>query len=418
MKRIGRSTRSSRPRFEQLEDRRLLTTLPDGFVETQVHARLDEAPVTVAQVSSNRFLVTQEDDDVGQVVLIDNGVVLPDPILELDIVGDGEVGMVGMVLDPDFDNNGYVYLKYTTPENGRHNRLSRFHFDGNQIDPDSETVLMDFDTHGEAANHNGGGMAFGDDGKLYVGVGENGERENAASLENRFGTIVRINPDGSIPTDNPFYDSTTGLNRAIYAIGVRNPFTMTKDPVTGKIFFNDVGPGRGEEVNELIRGANYGWPEEEGFSNNPAHTNPEHAYPHGDGAHRGCAITGGAFLRPETRVLPDAYSDKYFFIDYCNGWIDTLDLNTGVVEQFASDIAGLSVSLISDANGDLFYLSRAERAIMKISYEGDAQASLQITQHPEDVSASAGAVCAVRCASEYHRRSDLPVAASRVRWFL
>ncbi|MEM8913065.1 MAG: PQQ-dependent sugar dehydrogenase [Planctomycetota bacterium] len=357
-----------------------------------MNSRLDEAPVRLAQVSDDRFLVTQEDDDVGQVILIENGVAAPNPILELDIVGKGETGMVGMVLDPDFDSNGFVYLKYTTAENGRHNRLSRFRFDGSTIDPDSETVLMDFGTHGEASNHNGGGMVFGDDGKLYVAVGENGVPSHSASLANRFGTIVRINADGSIPTDNPFYNSTSGLNRSIYAIGVRNPFTMTKDPLSGRIFFNNVGPGRGEEVNELIAGANYGWPEEEGDNQNPAYTDPVYSYGHGEGQHRGCAITGGTFLRPQNGNVPSEHANKYYFLDYCSGWIDALDLNTGDVEPFATDIAGQPVSITSDANGDLYYLSRTERAIMKISYQGDSQSTLQITRHPEDVTVGDGQV--------------------------
>src|SRR5437867_3801615 len=111
-------------------------------------------------------------------------------------------------------------------------------------------------------------------------------------LKNLLGKMLRINADGTIPTDNPFFNSTTGNNRAIWALGLRNPFTFAFQPVTGRMFINDVGQNVWEEIDDGIAGANYGWPTTEGPTTDPRFKTPLYAYQHTGGA---CAITGGAF---------------------------------------------------------------------------------------------------------------------------
>ena len=164
----------------------------------------------------------------------------------------------------------------------------------------SEVVLLDLNNLSSATNHNGGALAFGGDGKLYVAVGENANGANAQSFDNLLGKMLRLNSDGSIPTDNPFFGSASGNNRAIYSLGLRNPFTFAFNPGFDRMFINDVGQNTWEEINDGIAGANYGWPDTEGTTTDPRFVSPRHSYNHSSG----CAITGGAFYAPAIQPFP------------------------------------------------------------------------------------------------------------------
>src|SRR5262249_32455391 len=157
--------------------------------------------------------------------------------------------------------------------------------------------------------------------KLYVAVGENANASNSQSLNNRLGKILRINSDGTIPDDNPtsFQSITgtpTGANRAIWAVGLRNPFTTAFHPGTGDFFIHDAGSAgtvRREEINRGAAGANYGWPNVEGVSGNPNYTDPLFAYgPSTPGFANNAAITGGTFYAPGTVEFPSSYVNGYF----------------------------------------------------------------------------------------------------------
>src|SRR5437762_2383838 len=153
-------------------------------------------------------------------------------------------------------------------------------------------------------------LAFGGDGKLYVAVGENANSANAQSMNTVLGKILRINHDGTIPSDNPFFGSTTGKNRAIWALGLRNPFTFAfNHPVGTQLYINDVGQNTWEEIDDGIAGANYGWPDTEGATTDPRFVSPIYAYDHSAGA---CAITGGAFYVPMTTQFPTDYVPRLF----------------------------------------------------------------------------------------------------------
>ena len=183
----------------------------------------------------------------GQVRVINkDGVLLANPFVTLSVDSNGERGLLGVAFDPNFASNHYVYLYYTVPGSPAHNRISRFTANGNVAAANSEFVLVDLDNLSNATNHNGGAIHFGPDGKLYVGVGENANGANAQSLSNRLGKILRINSNGTIPSDNPrsfpgIAGSTSGANRAIWAVGLRNPFTFAFQPGTARLFINDVG---------------------------------------------------------------------------------------------------------------------------------------------------------------------------------
>jgi glucose/arabinose dehydrogenase len=299
----------------------------------------------------------------GTVKVLKDGQVLASPFLSLSGVNsEGERGLLGIAFDPNFQQNQYIYLYYTVGS-PLHNRVSRFTANGDVAAPGSESILIDLPGL-KASNHNGGAIHFNIDGKLYIGVGDNANGSNAQNMTTPLGKMLRINSDGTMPTDNPFYATTTGASRAIWAYGFRNPFTFGVQPGTGKIFVNDVGDNgakRWEEINELKRGGNYGWPNAWGLLGAADGEKPVHAYQEG-----GCAITGGAFYNPSVVSFPAEYIGQYFFADYCGGWIRILDTTTKSVKEFQSGLAS-PVDLQVGPDGSLYVLS-ARGNIQKISY--------------------------------------------------
>jgi hypothetical protein len=228
---------------------------------------------------------------------------------------------------------------------------------------------------------------------LYVAVGENATPSNAQSPNTVKGKMLRLNKDGTIPTDNPFYNQTTGVNRAIYALGFRNPFTFDIQPGTGRIFANDVGANSWEEINEVVAGGNYGWPYVEGPSTNSSFKAPFFAYPHGTSATSGCAITGGAFYNPVNNTFPAAYTGKYFFTDYCSGWIRVLDLATRTATTFATNTKLYPVDLKVGLDGALYYISHGAGAIYRIqssSRDDTPREPPIITAQPQSVTVPQG----------------------------
>ena len=222
-------------------------------------------------------------------------------------------------------------------------------------------MLLDLNNLSGATNHNGGAMHFGPDGKLYVAVGENAEPGELADAANLLGKMLRINADGSHPDDNPFFGTATGQNRAIWALGLRNPFTFAFQPGTGRMFINDVGAEHGEEINDGIAGANYGWPASEGPTSNPAPSRPGlllRARQHG---HHRLRDHGRRLLQPgRRRTSRDLYLGRYFFADFCTGWIRLFDPATGTASAFATGIPS-PVDLQVAADGSLYYLERGTR---------------------------------------------------------
>ena len=189
---------------------------------------------------------------------------------------------------------------------------------------------------------------------------------NAQTLSNRLGKILRINPDGSIPSDNPFYTRATGANRAIWALGLRNPFTFAFEPLGGGLFINDVGQSAWEEIDVGVAGANYGWPVTEGYTTDPRFRSPLYAYGHADG----CAISGGAFHNLAQAKFPIQYRGAYFFADLCGGWIRARRSDGGVT-SFATGISQ-PVDLTFGNDGGLYYLARgsgdATGVVYRIAY--------------------------------------------------
>jgi glucose/arabinose dehydrogenase len=325
-------------------------TLPPGFSEVMLASGLRRPTAMAISPETPPFERIFVCEQGGTLRVVKGGMLLPQPFVTLPVDSSGERGLLGVAFDPDFATNQFVYVYYTAT-GPTHNRVSRFTANGDVAVPGSELVLMDLEPLG-ASNHNGGAIHFGPDGKLYVAVGENAVRNNAQTLDNRLGKILRINKDGSIPADNPFFDDAVGDNRSIWALGLRNPFTFAFQPLTGTMFINDVGENTWEEINRGSAGANYGWPQTEGPTSDPDFVSPLHAYTHADG----CAIAGGAFSAMTSPTFPARYWGSYFFADLCGGWIRARR-SDGTIVDLASGIDG-PVDLLSPPGAGLYYLAR------------------------------------------------------------
>ena len=359
-------------------------TLPTGFTEALVASGLNN-PTAMQFAPDGRLFVCEQG---GRLRVIKNGALLSTPFLTVTVSSSGERGLLGVAFDPNFAVNQYVYVYYTATSPAVHNRVSRFTASGDVAAVGSEVVLLDLNNLSSATNHNGGALNFGPDGKLYVAVGENANAANAQTLSNLLGKVLRLNADGTIPTDNPFYTSTTGTNRAIWALGLRNPFTFAFSPSGSSMFINDVGQSSFEEINDGAPGANYGWPDTEGATTDPRFDSPRSSYPHSGGA---CAIVGGAFYAPATAQFPSDYLNDYFFADYCAGWIRKLDpANGNTATTFATGIAS-PVDLKVAADGSLYYVARVSGGtsgvVYRISYGATAPT---ITSQPASLSAALG----------------------------
>ena len=191
---------------------------------------------------------------------------------------------------------------------------------------------------------------------------------NSQTLANLLGKILRINSDGTMPADNPFFSQAAGHNRAIWALGLRNPFTFAFQPGSGRMFINDVGQNAFEEINDGAAAANYGWPATEGPTADPNYVSPLYAYGHGAGAFTGCAITGGAFYDPVFQQFPPEYAGKYFFGDFCSNWINVFDPATGTAATFATSLSAPVDIHVAPEDGSLYYLARGAGAVRRISY--------------------------------------------------
>jgi glucose/arabinose dehydrogenase len=360
--------------------------LPAGFSRVRVTNGITN-PTCMAFLPDGRILAAEQ---AGALRVIKNNVLLPAPAITIAVNNTGERGLTGIAVDPDFQSNQYIYLYYCLP-NAANNRISRFKFTGDTIDPASELVILNLDPLGSASIHNSGCMRFYD-GKLFIAVGENSVGANAQNLDKYLGKLLRINPDGSVPPGNPFTTGSAQRQR-IWAYGLRNPFTFDIQQTTGKIYVNDVGAAKAEEINDAtIAGRNFGWPGVEGSGSNPAYVNPIFSYSHGVGDGIGCAITGGVFLTPAVSTnYPAQYIGKYFYQDFCTHWINYLDINGGTVtrKSFGTGVGNNTVGLNLGRDGNLYYLDRGLGGLYKIVYSGVGGAPTILSQ-PVSTTVSAG----------------------------
>ncbi|MGQ0700758.1 MAG: PQQ-dependent sugar dehydrogenase [Panacagrimonas sp.] len=304
----------------------------------------------------------------------------------------GEQGLLGLAFDPAYTSNGFVYVYYSANANPDSSTgdsvIARFTADRAtlRVDRASERVLLRFAQ--PFNNHNGGGLAFGPDGMLYIASGDGGSgndpMNNAQNLENLLGKILRIAPDGAVPADNPFVGAA-GARGEIWAFGLRNPFRFSFDPATGRLWAGDVGQGALEEINLVTRGGNYGWRIFEGTRSN---LNPDNR-PITDfeapifvyDRNQGRSITGGRVYRGGR--IP-GLSGRYVYGDFVSGRVWALteaageagdNLEIGQVpnpSSFGEDLEG--EILITAYDGGLYRLvpgdGSAEEFPQKLSDTG------------------------------------------------
>ncbi len=343
-----------------------VTTLPDPSTVrwTQVVGGLN-SPVAMAHAGDGRLFIVEQP---GVIRIFEGGGLLSDPFLDIRdrVVDSGnEQGLLGLAFHPDHAANGWFYVNYTGA--GGATFISRFSLAGdpNRADPGSEKVILNFSQ--PFANHNGGDLAFGPDGTLYIATGDGGSagdpQGNAQNLNTLLGKVLRIDVDGgdpyAIPADNPF----AGSGRPeIWDYGLRNPWRIAFDSLTGDLYIADVGQGAWEEVNFEPAGSgggfNYGWDFREG-----AHpfegvapgglTDPVAEYSH----NFGCSVSGGVVVRSPTL---QAWDGVYLYGDFCSGLVWGMIRDASAAWQTAVLFdTGLRITSFGvDAAGEVYLLHR------------------------------------------------------------
>jgi len=342
--------------------------VPAGFTRSVGWITGLSAATAFAQAPDGRIFVAEQG---GALRVVKNGALLATPFVSLTVDSGGERGLIGVTLHPNFASNGLVYV-YHTRINGtaRNNRISRFVANGDVAASTTPDATLDLPNLSGATNHNGGAMKFGTDGKLYVAVGDNANTATPQNLANVFGKMLRFNDDLTIPSDNPFFGTQTGLARAVWAYGLRNPFTFAVQPGTGRMHINDVGQNTWEEVNVGAAGANYGWPASEGpdnitagvtaplFTYRHSNTNPPGTGP--GGFFVGFAIAGGAFYPTSgpAATFPAGFRGHYFFADFVSNFVGVVDLANGNAAYSFARLSDNPVDLLAGGDGALYVLTR------------------------------------------------------------
>lgn len=300
------------------------SNLPEGFVEETPITGFTR-PIAFTWLPDGRMLVGEK---YGDIRLVQDGQLLQSTVIEIAVARSYDAGLLGIVVDPEFVTQPYMYVYYTAGPRSLnymgtpHNRVSRFRMEGNQAIPSSEHILIDDIGVDPITNHNGGDLRFGPDGMLYVSVGDGNQPEHAQDLDSPHGKILRINPEtGKGMPGSPFYSPSNSEQRnRVWAYGLRNPFRFVFEPGTDTIYAGDVGLQSYEELNRVYAGQNYGWPLEEGPNTPGAQDVEEPYFWYGRTSNTNpdfdeCStIIGGDFVRGQN--FPPAYAGAYFFADY------------------------------------------------------------------------------------------------------
>jgi glucose/arabinose dehydrogenase len=363
--------------------------VPPGF-EVETLARGLNAATAIAPAPDGRIFIA---DQFGPLRVWKQGSVLETPALDLSARLDTywERGLIGVTLHPQFPEQAYVYVMYVAKEPYTHHVISRFTLRGDIADPASERVLLKGDDQtrfkgSHPHGHQGGPLRFGPDGRLYAAIGEQTAGKPAQQLDALLGKILRIEADGTIPTDNPFVRETEGKYRSIYAIGLRNVFGLAFLPGTNRLFGTDVGQTSWEEVNEIMPGVNYGWPDVEGVGAAQGKINPRHVYPPAIGR----SIVGATFATTHAgggRAFPERWQRQLFFGDWAANWIKAMNpdspyevanfarnLNGPVAVEFAADNSMLVLERGTIWNDQKTFVPRAG-SLVRIRYTGETVAA-------------------------------------------
>lgn len=381
-------------------------TVPSGFQVTTVASGLI-LPTSMAFAPDGRIFIGQKS---GAVRVVKNGQLLATPVVQLTDLNDyGDRGLEGIALDPNFAQNGYMYIAYTyenTPgqnySGNKTGRIIRLTVAGDTASLATKVVLLGT-VGGDAANpscrnfattsdcvpsdsntHSMGALRFGPDGKLWASLGDGAGylsvdplALDAQDIHSLGGKIVRINTDGTAPSDNPFYDGNPNDNQSkVWTFGNRNTYRFSFRPSDSKLFFGDVGWATWEEIDIGAKGANYGWPCREGFvatsyncTPSTATTDPIYVYDHHTGT---ASVIGGAF----PAAFGSAYAGDYFFGDYSNDNLKRMVLNANDTVNSVTDFvtgAGGPTDIQAGPDGNLWYVALNAGEIRKLSLAGGNQ---------------------------------------------
>lgn len=335
-----------------------------GLALETVASGLDQPLYLTAPAGDPRLFVVEQP---GRIKIVKDGRLLPAPFLDLTdrVRSGGERGLLSVAFHPRYGENGFLYVDYTDLRGNT--RVERYTVsrDPDRADPASARLVIAIDQ--PFANHNGGLVMFGPDGMLYVGMGDGGSGGdpygNGQNRGTLLGKLLRLDVDRAtpyaVPADNPFAAGRDGRGE-IWAWGLRNPWRYCFDPASGLIYIADVGQNRWEEIDvqpAARGGLDYGWNVLEG----------SHCYRASDcdrtgrvapvleyGHDQGCSVTGGFVYRG--RRIP-SIAGRYFYADYCRGWIRSFKYERGVVteQRVWPDLApGQVTSFGQDAAGELY----------------------------------------------------------------
>jgi len=340
--------------------------------------------ITHAGDGSGRLFITQL---AGQILIFDGNQILPEPFLDIGalVSAGSERGLFSVSFHPDYTNNGFLFVNYTDINGDTAVARYSVSAEPNVVDRSSAFILLAVPQ--PFANHNGGQLQFGPDGFLYIGMGDGGSggdpSNNAQTLNNLLGKILRIDVDGgspySIPPGNPF-TGEPGASEEIWALGLRNPWRFSFDRLNGDLFIADVGQSNLEEINfqpvDSQGGENYGWRLMEGSAcfnpsvncNNGMLTLPNLEYDHS----LGCSVTGGYRYRGDENP---GLLGVYFYGDFCTGRIwGAIQNNAGQWTATVLLDTDLSITAFGeDENGEIYLadFSSGDGTIYRISEVAD-----------------------------------------------
>lgn len=334
----------------------------------EVASGLSNPLYLTAPRSDPRLFVVEQP---GRIRVVENGRLLPAPFLDITdrVSSGGERGLLSVAFHPAYATNGYLYMDYTDRNGDTRIERYRVSADRNRADPTSAKLVLFVKQ--PYANHNGGLVVFGPDGKLYVGMGDGGSggdpQGNGQNRDALLGKLLRLDVDTgdpyAVPRDNPFAGDA-GARGEVWALGMRNPWRFAFDREAGLLYVADVGQNQWEEVDVVPAGSgglNYGWNTMEGtHCYRPAQgcsrtglVVPVLEYDHGDG----CSVTGGYVYRGSR--IPSVRG-HYFYADYCGGWVRSFRYSGGAAADRRSWDFGSIGSVLSfgeDAAGELYVLS-------------------------------------------------------------
>ena len=377
-------------------------------LELELFASGFDRPVNIKHAGDNRLFIVEQDGLIR--ILNDNGTIESTPFLDIDNRVSGsdtgnEKGLLGLAFHPNYSSNGYFFVNYTDNMGDTViSRFSRSTTNPSLADPNSELIILTYTQ--PFPNHNGGDLAFGADGYLYISSGDGGSggdpQNNSQNLGNLLGKILRIDVNNSSvsdpydnPSDNPFINNGSASDE-IWAYGLRNPWKFSFDRLTNDIWIADVGQNEFEEINRASStdaGLNYGWRcyEANDIFNNtgcPASntlTFPVAEYSHNFDGEFKCSITGGYRYRGTT--YPN-FDGLYFFADYCSGEIGFLRFENNSWTMTLEDFSGNWVAFGEDVNGELL-VSSLSGNIFKLrdallSVEDNELSTVSIFPNPAD----------------------------------